>query len=102
MRLPKKVFKRMLIFIAACQANPDPMVAGLFGLHASLTLSDQTLAACSEAAKRLGAGFHVHVAEGKEDLEDSLASYGMRVVERLDKFDILGPKTIAVTLRAYR
>jgi putative selenium metabolism protein SsnA len=83
-------------FIAACQANPDPMVAGLFGLHASLTLSDQTLAACSEAAKRYGAGFHVHVAEGIEDLEDSLAKYGMRVVERLEKFDILGPKTIAV------
>jgi putative selenium metabolism protein SsnA len=83
-------------FIAACQANPDPMVAGMFGLHASLTLSDQTLAACSKAAKSLGTGFHVHVAEGIEDLEDSLAKYGMRVVERLDKFDILGPKTIAV------
>ncbi|KUO76519.1 MAG: chlorohydrolase [Desulfosporosinus sp. BRH_c37] len=83
-------------FIAACQANPDPMVAGMFGLHASLTLSDQTLAACSEAAKSLGAGFHVHVAEGVEDLEDSLAKYGLRVVERLNKFDILGPKTIAV------
>ena len=83
-------------FISACQANPDPMVAGMFGLHASLTLSDQTLAECSKAAKRLGTGFHVHVAEGKEDLDDSLAKYGMRVVERLDKFDILGPKTLAV------
>ena len=83
-------------FSASCQANPDPMVAGLFGLHASLTLSDQTLAACSEAAKRLGIGFHVHVAEGIEDLEDSLAKYGLRVVERLHQFGILGPKTIAV------
>jgi len=83
-------------FISACQAKPDPMVAGLFGLHASLTLSDQTLAECSSAAKNLLAGFHVHVAEGKEDLDDSLAKYGMRVVERLEKFDILGPKTIAV------
>ncbi|HZK53887.1 MAG TPA: putative aminohydrolase SsnA [Desulfosporosinus sp.] len=83
-------------FISACKANPDPMVAGMFGLHASLSLSDQTLEACSKAAKTLGAGFHVHVAEGKEDLEDSLAKYGMRVVERLDKFDILGPKTLAI------
>lgn len=82
-------------FIAACQAQPDAMVAGLFGLHASLTLSDQTLATCSESAKSQGAGFHVHVAEGIEDLEDSLAKSGMRVVERLDKFGILGPKTIA-------
>jgi len=83
-------------FISACQANPDPMVAGLFGLHASFTLSDQTLAECRRAAKGLDAGFHVHVAEGKEDLDDSLTKYGMRVVERLDKFDILGPKTLAV------
>ena len=83
-------------FISACQANPDPMVAGLFGLHASFTLSDQTLAECSSAAKGLDAGFHVHVAEGKEDLDDSLTKYGMRVVERLEKFDILGPKTLAI------
>lgn len=88
--------KENVDFITACQANPDPMVAGMFGLHASLTLSDQTLAACSAAAKSLGVGFHVHVAEGKEDLDDCLANHGMRVVERLAKFDILGPKTIAV------
>ena len=83
-------------FIESCQANPDPMVAGMFGLHASLTLSNETLAACSVAAENLGIGFHVHVAEGREDLEDCLANYGMRVVERLEKFRILGPKTIAV------
>ncbi|TGE34560.1 putative aminohydrolase SsnA [Desulfosporosinus sp. Sb-LF] len=82
-------------FIAACQAQPDSMVAGMFGLHASLTLSDQTLAASSESAKRLGAGFHVHVAEGIEDVEDCLAKHGMRVVERLNKFGVLGPKSIA-------
>lgn len=88
--------KENVDFIAACQAQPNEMVAGMFGLHASMTLSDQTLTKCSEEAKRLGAGFHVHVAEGVEDLEDCLAKYGVRVVERLAKFDILGPKTIAV------
>lgn len=82
-------------FIAASQKANDSMVAGLFGLHASLTLSDRTLAQCREAAAGLGSGFHIHVAEGKEDLEDSLAKSGLRVVERLDKFGILGPKTIA-------
>jgi putative selenium metabolism protein SsnA len=94
--IAQKGIQENVNFITACQANPDPMVAGMFGLHASLTLSDQTLAECSKAAKRLGAGFHVHVAEGVEDLEDSLAKYGLRVVERLEKFNILGPKTIAV------
>ena len=83
-------------FLASQQANSGAMVAGLFGLHASLTLSDRTLEQCREAAAESGAGFHVHVAEGIEDLEDSLAKSGLRVVERLHKFGILGPKTIAV------
>ncbi|CAA7602993.1 Amidohydrolase family [Acididesulfobacillus acetoxydans] len=82
-------------FISACQKAPDSMTAGLFGLHASLTLSDRILAQCREAAAALGAGFHIHVAEGREDVEDSLAKSGLRVVERLHKFGILGAKTIA-------
>lgn len=94
--IAREGIKENIDFIAACHAGKDSMVAGMFGLHASLTLSDQTLTACSEAAKSQEAGFHVHVAEGVEDLEDSLAKYSMRVVERLEKFDILGPKTIAV------
>ncbi|MHB1654180.1 MAG: putative aminohydrolase SsnA [Desulfitobacteriaceae bacterium] len=80
-------------FISTCLAARDPMVTGLFGLHASLTLSDRTLEQCREAAGETG--FHVHVAEGIEDLEDSMAKSGLRVVERLNKFGILGPKTIA-------
>ena len=46
-------------------------VAGTFGLHASLTLSDETLAACREAAPD-GEGFHIHVAEHEDDEYDSL------------------------------
>lgn len=82
-------------FLAACQAHPDAMTAGLFGLHASLTLSDRTLEQCREAARGLKAGFHIHVAEGIEDLENSLAGSGLRVVERLNQFGILGPQTLA-------
>jgi cytosine/adenosine deaminase-related metal-dependent hydrolase len=46
-------------------------------------------------AKELDVGFHVHVAEDKADVNDSLKKYGLRVVERLEKAGILGPKTIA-------
>lgn len=94
-KIALKGIKENADFIADCQANPNPMVAGLFGLHASMTLSDQTLERCQEANAPLKAGYHVHVAEGKEDVEDSLAKSGLRVVERLNKFGILGPKTIA-------
>ena len=46
--------------------------------------------------KGLNAGYHIHTAEGKADLEDSLKKYNKRVIERLREFNILGDKTIAV------
>ncbi|HSO27781.1 MAG TPA: putative aminohydrolase SsnA, partial [Anaerolineales bacterium] len=68
-------------------------VAALFGLHASLTLSDATLDACRAAAPE-GSGFHVHVAEHEADEYDSLAKSGRRVVDRLNDHQILNPFTI--------
>lgn len=73
-------------------ARPHPRLAGTFGLHASLTLSDETLAACRGEH---GGGFHIHVAEHEADEYDSLKKSGTRVVERLEQFGILGPQTIA-------
>ncbi len=64
-----------------------------FGLHASLTLDSETL---EESRSAIGddAGFHIHVGEHFSDEYDSLQKSGLRVVDRLDKYDILGPKTI--------
>jgi putative selenium metabolism protein SsnA len=81
-------------FIAYANKQNSDMVKGLFGLHASFTLSDRTLEKCVRAAN--GAGFHVHVAEGIEDLNDSISRYGKRVAQRLAGFSILGNHSIAV------
>lgn len=64
-----------------------------FGLHASLTLNDDTLEACRNAIDD-NTGFHVHVGEHQSDEYDSLKRGGLRVVDRLKKFGILGPRTI--------
>lgn len=77
-------------------SNPKSQIAASFGLHASLTLSDETLADCVAAAEKIGLGFHVHVAEDIADQEDSLEKSGRRVVHRLGDAGVLGPKTIAV------
>ena len=69
-------------------------VAATFGLHASLTLSEETLEACREANPP-GEGFHIHVAEHEADEYDSLAKTGLRIADRLSAHGILGPKTIA-------
>jgi putative selenium metabolism protein SsnA len=76
------------------EASGD-LLAGTFGLHASLTLSDETLQRAVEVAGDLNVGFHIHVAEDKADVADSLKKSGLRVVERLEKAGILGEKTIA-------
>lgn len=55
----------------------------MVGVHASFTMSNETLAACAEAAREFGAGIHIHVAEDAVDEEDAVARFGKRVVERL-------------------
>ena len=75
--------------------SPSPShLAATFGLHASLTLSDETLAACVDAAAGLNTGFHIHAAEGMADQNDSLSKYGQRTIDRLASRGILGPQTI--------
>lgn len=77
------------------QREGDDRIAATFGLHASLTLSEETLKTCVDLAGQLGAGFHIHVAEDKADVRDSLRKSGLRVVERLEKAGVLGPSTLA-------
>jgi cytosine/adenosine deaminase-related metal-dependent hydrolase len=74
--------------------NEHPLIKGTFGLHASLTLTDQALRACVDACPE-NIGFHVHVAEHEADEEDSVRRSGKRVVERLYDYGIWGNKTIA-------
>jgi putative selenium metabolism protein SsnA len=73
--------------------NAGGRIAGTFGLHASLTLTDHTLEDCRAAVPE-NIGFHVHVAEHPADEYDSLAKSGTRVVDRLNTHGILGPNSI--------
>lgn len=76
--------------------NPLPgKLAAMFGLHASLTLSEETLRKCREAVPD-EVGFHIHVAEDPADEYDSLYKCGERVVDRLYRHGILGERSIAV------
>jgi len=69
-------------------------LAGTFGLHASLTLNDESLRACADAIPA-DAACHIHVAEHEADEIDSLRRSGKRIVERLDAYGIWRDKTIA-------
>ncbi len=76
----------------ACSDESD-MIAGMMGMHAQFTISDRTMEFAA-AHKPEGTGYHIHVAEGIEDLHDCLKKYGKRIVDRLMDFQVLGEKTL--------
>lgn len=64
----------------------------LFGLHASMTLSDESLERISWV---LGNGpIHIHVAESMDDVHDCYSKHGKSIVERLDSFGLLNRNSI--------
>jgi len=81
-------------FIKHALADDSDMIAGMMGMHAQFTISDATMALCA-ANKPDGVGYHIHVAEGIEDLHHCLKNYSKRIIDRLMDCDILGDKTIA-------
>ena len=81
-------------FLYSLKERNSGLLSGTFGLHASLSLSDETLADCVAASQDLDTGFHIHVAEAEADEYDALYKYEKRVVDRLAEAGILGPKSI--------
>ncbi len=67
-------------------------VSGHFGLHASLSLSEETLQRVSE--RLADAPIHIHVGESEMDQNDSLKQYGERVVTRLHRHGLLNKDSI--------
>jgi len=81
-------------WISKCQAVKDPMLKGLFGMHAAFTLSDATLGHISTLVRDLGCGTHIHAAEAESDELYNIQHHGKRVVERLMDFHLINPKSI--------
>ncbi len=88
--------KENVDFIKYAQADTTDMIKGMFGIHASFTVSPETLEKCVKEMGDLNAGFHIHTAEGIGDLHDSLNKYGKRVVNRLFDAGIMTDKSILV------
>ena len=83
-------------FIRKCRDADDDQIAAMFGLHASMTLSDETLDRCAAIGDELDAGFHVHVAEDAIDVETTQKRHGKRVLDRFHERGMTGRKSIFV------
>lgn len=81
-------------FMKACKTDTTGMLKAMIGMHASFTLSDETLGYCVEQNQGEN-GFHIHVAEGIQDAQHCQETYHMSIVKRLYQKGILGRKTIA-------
>lgn len=80
-------------FIKHALKDDSDMIAAMMGMHAQFTISDETMELCA-ANKPAEVGYHIHVAEGIEDLHHCLKHYGKRIVDRLMDCNILGEKTL--------
>ncbi len=71
----------------------DPRIRGVFGLHASFTLRDETL---EEVARRRseGDGCHIHVAEDPVDVAATREAFGVGPVARLERFGLLDGRAL--------
>lgn len=81
-------------FIRHALKDDSDMIAGMMGMHASFTISDKTMELCA-AEKPAEVGYHIHVAEGIEDLHACLKTHGKRIIDRLMDCGVLGEKTLA-------
>jgi putative selenium metabolism protein SsnA len=83
-------------FIRKYRQQRDPQIAAMFGLHASMTLSNKTLERCLAESDALETGVHIHAAESISDQIDSVKKYGKRVIQRLHAMELMNSRSILV------
>lgn len=76
------------------EKNTRPAVRGLIGLHASFTVSDETIVAAAQLCNELSVPMHVHVAEDLADVEDAQRRGYRDPLDRLLRLSALPPGSI--------
>ncbi|MCB9567037.1 MAG: amidohydrolase family protein [Myxococcales bacterium] len=74
--------------------NKRARVRGLVGLHASFTVSDETIQEAADLARSLDTVLHVHVAEDLADVEDARRRGYAGVIDRLIANEAMIPGSI--------
>jgi cytosine/adenosine deaminase-related metal-dependent hydrolase len=75
-------------------ANRRPLVRGVIGLHASFTVSDDTIREAGELCRELRTVVHVHLAEDQADVEDARARGYADPLDRLGRLGAVPAGTI--------
>jgi 5-methylthioadenosine/S-adenosylhomocysteine deaminase len=72
------------------------LLTAAFAPHAPYTVSDQPLQKIATLSDELDCPVHIHLHETAHEIEQSMARFGMRPIERLDQLGLVGPRLIAV------
>lgn len=81
--------------LAECRrVSASPLLRGLVGLHASFTVSDDTVREAGDIARSLNTVLHVHVAEDQADVDDAHRRGAAGPLERLEALGALVPGSI--------
>ena len=81
--------------LAECRGVPaSPLIRGMVGLHASFTVSDDSVREAGVLARELATVLHVHVAEDTADVDDARSRGFDGPLERLLALDALVPGSI--------
>ncbi|MBE0439835.1 MAG: TRZ/ATZ family hydrolase [Gammaproteobacteria bacterium] len=64
--------------------------------HAPYTVSDHTLKSVITNAEELDIPIHMHIHETQDEINQSIATYGVRPLQRLKNLGLLSPRLVAV------
>jgi len=74
--------------------NRRKRIKGAVGIHASFTVSDETLSKAGALARRLGVVVHVHIAEDRADVDDAKRRGYEGPLQRMLHLEALPPGSI--------
>lgn len=72
-----------------------PMISSAIAPHAPYTVSDKTFEKVVVYAEQLGLGIHTHLHETRQEITQSVDTYGIRPIQRLLQLGLLGPGFLA-------
>jgi len=81
-------------YLKKITSSNNQRLQAMVGLHASFTVSNETLRRAVALASKFGVGIHTHCAEDRSDQLISEEKYQQRVVERFYQYGALTEKTI--------
>jgi 5-methylthioadenosine/S-adenosylhomocysteine deaminase len=82
-------------FISHDSWRSNPLITSSIAPHAPYTVSNKTFESIVTYAEQLGLGIHTHLHETQSEIAQSEAQYGLRPLQRMAEFGLLGPSFVA-------